>query len=170
MDALILAGEATGYFMEEPPKATKNAVNSVYGWWNDKNTYEKICTVVEAYIMYRMIASGRSKGKTVTLESEEAAGAIDGVAGEATEIAAEAGETGGIAGSEGIAAVEKAAGKGKIRIASAGESGSKTTRIGQWMSKSEYEFLLKQEKYLEPMYFAMEKKDILNKPILVTIM
>ena len=72
--------------------------------------------------MYRMIASVRSEGETVTLESEEAAGAIDGVVGEAAEIAAEAGETGGIAGSEGIAAVVRAAGKGKVRIKSAGNS------------------------------------------------
>ena len=120
VDALIIAGEATKYFIEDPQKATENAISSVSDWWNDKTTYEKIRTVVEAYIVYRMIASSGSKGKTVTLESEEAAGTIAGEAGE-------------IAGSEGIAAeaIEGAAGKGKIRIKSAGESGSNTLTDAQ---------------------------------------
>ena len=113
-DTLIIAGEATKYFIEDSQKATENAISSVSDWWNDKTTYEKIRTVVEAYIMYRMIASSRSKGETVTLESEEAAGAIDRVAGEAAEIAEEAGE------------VAEAGGKGKVKIESAGESGSKS--------------------------------------------
>lgn len=76
--------------------------------------------------MYRMIASGGSEGKTTTVESE-AAGVTE-KAGETAKIVAEAGERGGIAGSEGIEAVEgateEAAGKGKIRIESAGESGN----------------------------------------------
>ena len=117
-DALIIAGEATEYFIEDPPKATKNAVSSVSGWWNDKNTYEKIRTVVEAYIMYRMIASGGSKGKTVTLESEEAAGTIAGEAGEIAEEAAKAGE----AGAEVAEDAAKAGGKGKVKIESGGNS------------------------------------------------
>ena len=90
-DALIIAGEATKYFIEDPQKATENAISSVSDWWNDKTTYEKIRTVVEAYIMYRMIASGGSKGETVTLESE-AAGVTEEVA--------------------------KAGGKGKVKIES----------------------------------------------------
>ena len=83
--------------------------------------------------MYRMFVSGGAEGKTVTTESE--AVGVTGKAGEAAEIAAEAGEAGGIVGSEGGVAVEGAAGeageaiegvagKGKIRIESAGESGS----------------------------------------------
>ena len=117
-DALIIAGEATKYFIEDPPKATENAISSVSDWWNDKNTYEKIRTVVEAYIMYRMIASGGSEGETVTLESEAA-----GV----TEEAAKAGEV-----AEDAA---KAGGKGKVKIESAG------TIVG--LSKHNIEHVLK---------------------------
>ena len=129
-DALIIAGEATKYFIEDPKKATENAISSVSGWWNDKNTYEKIRTVVEAYIMYRMIASSRSKGETVTLESEEAAGAIDGVAGEAAEIAAEAGEVAEDVAKAGEVAEDaaKAGGKGKVKIESAGKCGNNSNQ------------------------------------------
>ena len=149
-DALIIAGEATKYFIEDPQKATENAISSVSDWWNDKTTYEKIRTVVEAYIMYRMIASGGSKGETVTLESE-AAGMTEEAAktGEVAEEAAKAGEVAEEAAKAGAEVAEEAAkagaevaedaakagGKGKVKIESAG------TIVG--LSKHNIEHVLK---------------------------
>ena len=129
-DALIIAGEATKYFIEDPKKATENAISSVSGWWNDKNTYEKIRTVVEAYIIYRMIASSGSKGETVTLESE-AAGVTEEAAkaGEVAEDAAKAGEVAEEAAKAGEVAEEAAkagevAGEVAEEAAKAGEAGA----------------------------------------------
>ena len=105
---------------------------------------EVICDVVLAYKSAKElvnVAKGARKAKNA--KKLQAAGALEtgGVEGaETTGIAVEAGEVGGIVGAEGGASVEGAAGeaaeaidgvagKGKIRIESAGESGSKTGTI-----------------------------------------
>ena len=99
---------------------------------------ETVCDVVLAYKSAKElvnVAKGARKAKNA--KKLKAAGALEtgGVEGaETTGIAVEAGEAGGIVGSEGGVAVEGAAGeaaeeiegvagKGKIRIESAGESG-----------------------------------------------
>ena len=136
--------DSAKYVWQHRSEIPSKISSEISNWWNDTTTYEKITTVVEAYAMYRVFASGGAEGETVTLESEAAG--VTGEAGEAAGIAAEAGEAGGMVGSEGVAAVEGAAeeaagaiegaageaaeaiegaaGKGKIRIESASESGS----------------------------------------------
>ena len=169
-DALIIAGEATKYFIEDPA----NAINSVSGWWNDKNTYEKIRTVVEAYIMYRMIASSGSKGETVTLESEEAGEAAEiaaevAKAGEEAEEAAKAGEVAEEAAKAGEVAEEaakagaevaEAGGKGKVKIESAGENNLEilSKSIRKHINKHNYNFVKEQAKYLDDVKLS-EKLD-----------
>ena len=145
-DALIIAGDATKDFIEDPQKATENAISSVSGWWNDKNTYEKIRTVVEAYIMYRMIASSGSKGKTATLESE-AAGVTE-KAGEAGEVAEEAAKAG-----EAAKAVEEGAvgGKGKVKIESSSDSNK---LIPQGFTKKEF------DKFIEDVIRFSQNNDL----------
>lgn len=102
---------------------------------------ETVCDVVLAYKSAKElvnVAKGARKAKNA--KKLQAAGALETGGAEATGIAAESGEVGGIVGAEGGASVEGAAGeaaeaidgvagKGKIRIESAGESGSKTGTI-----------------------------------------
>ena len=136
--------DSAKYVWQHRSEIPSKISSEISNWWNDTTTYEKITTIVEAYAMYRVFASGGAEDETVTLESEAAG--VTGEAGEAAGIAAEAGEAGGMVGSEGVAAVEGAAeeaagaiegaageaaeaiegaaGKGKIRIESACESGS----------------------------------------------
>ena len=136
------AGAGIGYAVTQG----EEVIDGIEAYWEEfKNMnlneqltvgVETVCDVVLAYKSAKElvnVAKGAIKPKNA--KKLNAAGALETGGVEGAEIAAEAGEAGGIVGSEGGVAVEGAAveageaiegvaGKGKIRIESAGESGS----------------------------------------------